>query len=153
MAEAVESKVVELEITAQNKQDFINHLTHELKTPLTAIIGYADYLRTAKYNEEVYFKALTYIYNEGRRLESLSFKLMDLLLVGNDSPEMLREDVSALCAEVGDTVKPLLEKYRVALQTAVEPQTILAERDLFKLLCTNLIDNAVKASKPGDAFT
>jgi signal transduction histidine kinase len=74
---------------------------------------------------------------------------MDLILVGNDKPDMLEEDVSVLCAEVEDAVRPLLDKSQVALRTAVAPNRIHVEKDLFKLLCTNLIDNAVKASKPG----
>ncbi|MEL4105998.1 HAMP domain-containing sensor histidine kinase [Oscillospiraceae bacterium WX1] len=149
MAEAIESKVNELELTANKRQNFIDCLTHELKTPLTSIIGYAEFLRTAKYNEEIFFKSLTYIYKEGRRLESLSFKLMDLILVGKEKPEMHYESVSSLCSDIEEALKPQLERLNVALRTDIEPQKILVERDLFKLLCTNLVDNAIKASKPG----
>jgi signal transduction histidine kinase len=149
MAQAVENNIDALELTAKNKQDFINFLTHELKTPLTSIIGYAEFLRTAKYNEEVFFKALTYIYSEGKRLESLSFKLMDLILVSSETPDMTYEDVHAVCDALEEAIKPQLEKYHVGLQTAVEPHMLYMERDLFKLLCTNLLDNAVKASKQG----
>jgi len=149
MAEAVESNVDALELTAKNRQDFINFLTHELKTPLTSIIGYADFLRTAKYNEEVFFKSLTYIYSEGKRLESLSFKLMDLVLVGSKTPDMRYEDVLAVCADIEQAIKPQLEKYGIGLQIEVAPHMLFIERDLFMLLCTNLLDNAIKASKPG----
>lgn len=149
MAQAVESNVDALELTAKNRQDFINFLTHELKTPLTSIIGYAEFLRTAKYNEEVFFKALTYIYSEGKRLESLSFKLMDLILVGKEKPDKRYEDVLAVCADIEEAIKPQLEKYCITLQVEVAPHMIFIEWDLFMLLCTNLLDNAIKASKPG----
>ncbi len=149
MAEAVESKVDELEITAKKRQNFIDCLTHELKTPLTSIIGYAEFLRTAKYNEEVFFKALTYIYTEGKRLESLSFKLMDLILVGKEKPEFKLEDVLALCSDIEEAMKPQLEKFDIDLCVDIEPHNIFIERDLFTLLCTNLLDNAIKASKSG----
>jgi len=149
MAQAVESNVDALELTAKNRQDFINFLTHELKTPLTSIIGYAEFLITAKYNEEVFFKSLTYIYSEGKRLESLSFKLMDLVLVGSKTPDMRYEDVLAVCADIGQAIKPQLEKYGVGLQIEVAPYMLFIERDLFMLLCTNLLDNAIKASQPG----
>ncbi|SHH84679.1 Signal transduction histidine kinase [Sporobacter termitidis DSM 10068] len=153
MAEAVESKVEELEVTARNRQNFINCLTHELKTPLTTIIGYADFLRTAKYNEEVFFKALTYIYMEGKRLESLSFKLLDLLLLGNETPDLTYEDVSAICADIEEAMRPQLEKFSVTLQAELEPGKVLIEQDLFKLLCTNLLDNAAKASAPSSQIS
>jgi signal transduction histidine kinase len=149
MADAVESKVDELEVTAKSRQRFIECLTHELKTPLTSIIGYAEFLRGAKYNEEVFFKALTYIYTEGKRLESLSFKLMDLILAGRKKPEKTCEDVAALCLEIQETVRPRLETSGVTLSASLGRQTLSVERELFTLLCTNLIDNAIKASKPG----
>lgn len=149
MAQAVESNVEALELTAKNRQDFINFLTHELKTPLTSIIGYAEFLRTTKYNEEVFIKSLTYIYSEGKRLESLSFKLMDLVLVGSKTPDMHYEAVLAVCADIEQAIKPQLEKYGVGLQIEVTPQLLFIERDLFMLLCTNLLDNAIKASQPG----
>lgn len=149
MAEAVENNIDALEQTAKNRQDFINFLTHELKTPLTSIIGYADFLRTAKYNETVFFKSLNYIYSEGKRLESLSFKLMDLVLVGSKTPDMCYEDVVAVCADIKQAIKPQLEKAGVRLYIKVAPQMLLIERDLFMLLCTNLLDNAIKASQPG----
>ena len=149
MAQAVESNVDALELTAKNRQDFINFLTHELKTPLTSIIGYADFLRTAKYNEEVFFKALTYIYSEGKRLESLSFKLMELILIGSKTTDMRYEDVVAVCADIEQAIKPQLEKYGIGLQVEVAPHMLFMEQDLFMLLCTNLLDNAIKASMPG----
>ena len=149
MAEAVESKVDELEVTARNRQHFIEYLTHELKTPLTSIIGYAELLRSSKYDEALFFKALTYIYTEGKRLESLSFKLMDLILVGSEKPDMAYEDVFVACSEIEEVIRPHLEKYNVGLRMKVTPHTLLIERDLFKLLCTNLLDNAAKASASG----
>lgn len=149
MAEAVEGKVEELERTAEDRQMFINALTHELKTPLTAIIGYADFLLTSKYSEEVYFKALNYIYSEGKRLESLSFKLLDLILVGNRTPDMTEEDIAALCLEMEDAMRPQLETRQLLLRVEAEPYQMTLERDLIKLLFTNLIDNAIKASECG----
>ncbi len=149
MAEAVESKVAELEKNVKSRQLFINYLTHELKTPLTSIIGYADLLRTAKYNEETFFKALTYIYSEGKRLESLSFKLMDLILIGNKKPEMEYMDIAVICGELEAALKPQLENKQITLLVKAESYTMLLERDLFKLLCSNLLDNAIKASDVG----
>lgn len=51
------------------KQDFIQSLTHEMKTPLTSIIGYAELLRDIKYNEINNIKGMNYIHSEAKRLE------------------------------------------------------------------------------------
>ena len=52
---------------------------HELKTPMTSIIGYADLLRSQNMSEDETNEAANYIFSEGKRLESLSLKLLDLL--------------------------------------------------------------------------
>lgn len=152
MAAAVEDKVDELGNIANNKQTFIDCLTHELKTPLTSIIGYADLLRSTQYNEEVFFKALNYIYSEGKRLESLSFRLMDLILIENEKPIMKNENIQKLCSEIEESLKPRLTNSNIKLAVSVQPCTLLLEKDLFKMLCTNLLDNAVKASSEGTSI-
>ncbi len=149
MAEAVESKMDELESLAQNRQNFIEYLTHELKTPLTSIIGYADFLRTSRYNEEIFFSSLNYIYSEGKRLESLSFKLMDLIFIENGNPVLMSENIRQLCFEAEEALKPRLASSGIKLAIDVEPCQVLLEKDLFRMLCTNLLDNAMKASRKG----
>lgn len=149
MADAIEGKVDELEAAAKNRENFIYYLTHELKTPLTSIIGYADLLRTTKYNEDIFYKCLNYIYSEGKRLESLSFKLMDLILIGNKKTVVEIEDILPIFEETEQTLKPQLEKSNVELSLSVESVKLVIEKDLIKLLCTNLLDNAIKASKAG----
>lgn len=74
MAEAVEQRTRSLEESEQKKTIFMGNLTHELKTPMTAISGYAQTLLTAKLDEEEKQEALQYIYEECKRLERLSKK-------------------------------------------------------------------------------
>ncbi|MBB3128218.1 signal transduction histidine kinase [Paenibacillus rhizosphaerae] len=150
MAEAIEEKVNALETTDRNKQRFIHYLTHELKTPLTSIIGYADLLRTATFNEEVFYKSLHYIYSEGKRLESLAFKLMDLILFENNEPRMTVWEMETVLEESVQTMRPQLEKAQVGLSMTVEAIRLPMEKDLIQILCTNLIDNSIKASNAGD---
>ncbi|WJH36745.1 HAMP domain-containing protein [Paenibacillus sp. CC-CFT747] len=97
MAAAVETTFEELNRSARAKQHFIECLTHELKTPLTSIIGYAEFLRTTKHSPDHTRRAVDYIYKEGKRLESLSFRLMDLILLDNRSLPLDRQD-SLFCA-------------------------------------------------------
>jgi signal transduction histidine kinase len=152
MAEAIEEKVHALETAARNRQRFIHYLTHELKTPLTSMIGYADFLRTTKFNEEVFDKSLHYIYSEGKRLESLAFKLMDLILVENNQPRLIIEEIRPVLEQTAQLMRPQLEKAQVRLILSVEAARLPMERDLIQILCTNLIDNSLKASKAGSSI-
>jgi signal transduction histidine kinase len=149
MAAAVEANIGELKRTAEDKQHFTECLTHELKTPLTSIIGYADLLRSTKYNEELHFNGLNYIYTESKRLESLSFKLMDLILLRKEELIGTREDARELCMEIAASFLPRLESVGLELVQQVESSYLTVDRDLFKVLCTNLLDNAIKASTEG----
>ena len=72
MAEALEQNIQNLENEVRAREDFIAAFSHELKTPLTAIIGYADMLRSRKLDEEKHFLCANYIYTEGKRLETMA---------------------------------------------------------------------------------
>lgn len=52
MADRIEKDIEELTMTARRQEDFIGSFAHELKTPLTSIIGYADMLRSSQLDEE-----------------------------------------------------------------------------------------------------
>ena len=84
MANVLEKTLGELKDEVRAREDFIAAFAHELKTPLTAIIGYADLLRSRKLDEEKHFLSSNYIYTEGKRLENMSFRLLDIIVTGAD---------------------------------------------------------------------
>lgn len=145
MATAVEEKINELEKNAHEKQRFIDNFTHEIKTPLTSIIGYADFLLATKYNEEIFVKGMNHILNEGKQLEKLSIKMMDLVLLKKEDFDMKKENLEDILFEIKETVTPKLESKNIDLNIYGNGQA-LVERDLIKTLIGNLIDNAIKAS-------
>lgn len=151
MAKAVEGNITELERGTEIKQRFIENLTHELKTPLTSIIGYADFLRSTAYNEKVFFESLDYIYSEGKRLETLSAKLMDLILLEKQELATSRQNIAKLCCQVENILKPRLKISKTKLTVKVQPCQAIVEPDLFKIMLTNLLDNAIKASPEGSS--
>ncbi|MDE6881325.1 MAG: HAMP domain-containing protein, partial [Oscillospiraceae bacterium] len=101
MADAIEKNVQELEDAARRQEDFTASFVHELKTPLTSIIGYADMLRSRDLPEDKRFKAASYIFSEGKRLERLSLSLMSLLVVGHGEADVRSVNMARLCAEAG----------------------------------------------------
>ena len=145
MAEAVEQKVEELEMEAVRKEQFMGDFSHEIKTPMTAIIGYADTLYQKELSREETKEAAAYILNEGMRLESLSKKMMRLLSL--EKEDFCFEDIPAeeFFADIGETMKPLFKKKEQDFFISCGQGCLYAEWDLMKTLVVNLIDNAKKA--------
>ena len=153
MADAVEKNVHALADAARRQEEFTANFLHELKTPLTAIIGYADMLRGGALNEEQTRKAAGYIFSEGKRLEQLSMALMDLLVAGHGAVEVRTLDMEALCRQAAEAVRPALTVRGVALEVQTQPGTLRGSESLLKTLLINLLDNARKASGPGQTVT
>ena len=72
MAEAVSEKIGELQGMIRKRDQFVADFTHEIKTPMTSIIGYADTMRSMELPREEQLLSLSYIFSEGRRLERMS---------------------------------------------------------------------------------
>lgn len=149
MTGAIEQKVVALEDNAKQQKDFVASFSHELKTPMTSIIGYADMLRSQELDEEDAFMAANFIYSEGKRLEALSLKLMDLVVLDKDDFKLMRGYSRKALGHVVAVVTPMLEHAELTFLYDIEQQIILYERDLLLTLVTNILDNARKASSPG----
>ena len=80
MADKMQENITKLETEMQRQESFMGAFAHELKTPMTSIIGFSDLLRQGNLDENTRMMAAEYIHSEGHRLERLSFKLLDLLL-------------------------------------------------------------------------
>ena len=153
MADQVERQVEELEEVSERRKQLLGSLTHELKTPMTSIIGYSDTLLHVKISEEQQKKALEHINEECKRLERLSGKMMNLIgMYNNESIHFEEYPVQELLNRV-----EVLERYHVAengmyLNLSCSMGTLPMDVDLMESLLVNLIDNAIKASREGDTI-
>ena len=145
----LERSLENLQNVADRREEFIASFAHELKTPLTAIIGYADMLRSKDMAPKARFTAAGYIFSEGKRLEALSLKLMDIIVAGKQSYETKRFEVGYFIRSIAAVTVPSLSNDGLTLDMRWEPGTIAIEPDLFKTLMINLVDNARKASHRG----
>ena len=152
MADALEEKVHALQDAAERQKDFTASFAHELKTPLTSVIGYADTLRSRMLPREQQIEAANYIFSEGKRLEAISFALLDLFALERETPEMKAVPVGRLAEEVQHSLSYLLHENDLELVMDLEPASVSCAPELMKDLLYNLIDNARKASKPGDSI-
>ena len=140
-------------LVSERRKQLLGSLAHELKTPMTSIIGYSDTLLHVRINEEQQKKALTHINNECRRLERLSGKMMNLLeLYNNETIHMEKHPVSQLIGKVAELEKYHLKEQGITLETRSDDTVLLMDMDLMESLLVNLIDNAMKASKEGDTI-
>lgn len=153
MAENIESYTDKLKKAAQDRDDFVANFTHELKTPLTSVIGYADMLRTYELDADKRRECADYIYREGKRLEKLSANLLEIIVMENSDIKCVNLNTEHLIKELRGSVAFLLKKYGVRLHIKYEKASIFAEPSLLKTLLYNLIDNACKASQKGQGIT
>jgi signal transduction histidine kinase len=145
MADALEGKIRELEDIAERQQTFTANFAHELKTPMTSIIGYADTIYQKNLPPDEVRQSAWYIMNEGMRLEALSFKLMDLLSLNRTNFTLEQTEIENLLADTRDTIAPAAQKRGVLLTCSWEAGWVRVEYDLFKTLLLNLLDNALKS--------
>ena len=149
MADKVQGNISALETEMGRQERFMGAFAHELKTPMTSIIGFADLLRQGDLDEQTRMMAAEYIYSEGHRLEKLSFKLLDLILLKKDALVMRRVQLSGYLEEIEKAMAPNLKKKNIRLVCRAEQRKVVFEPDLVKSLLYNLIDNASKAMDDG----
>lgn len=153
MAEAVRAREAALNDEAMRKQEFIDNLAHEIRTPLTSVSGFARLLQTANTTEEQRGRALSRISGAARRLETLSSQLLMLSRVEHGSFLFTDLDAAAFLRETAEGLDWTLGEKAVTLTVHAEKGTIRANADLLGLAVRNLILNAVNASGPQSEIT
>ncbi len=146
MAEAIEKNITKLENIASLQENFVSNFTHELKTPLTSIIGYSDMLRTKILDQQTIFNSSNYIYSEGKRLESLTIKLLDLISLNNKAFIFKSTNTKKLIKDVLNIMDPIIIKRKINVVTKIDDSYIRIDEDLIKTLLLNILDNSIKAS-------
>lgn len=149
MADTLEQTMFELEEHARRQEDFTAAFAHELKTPLTSVIGYADMLRSQKMSDEDRLLSADYIFHQGKRLERLSYKLLELVGMKDDEIQKQKIDVQVLADKVVKMIEDILQKKEITLHAKIKPGYIYGDMDLLLSLFGNLIDNARKACEQG----
>ena len=144
MANALEENICKLEEEIEAREEFMGAFAHELKTPLTAIIGYADMLRSHKLDEEKSIMSANYIYTEGKRLEAMSFRLLDIIVAKQEEAQMQEAPVGELFVYLREM---FAEKKEPEIRFSHEEAVVRMEANLIKTVLVNLIDNACKASE------
>lgn len=145
MAQQVEQSVSDMRLSLERQERFGESFAHEVKTPLTAIIGYADLMRGQLLDPREQAEAAQYIFSEGKRLENLSFKLLDLFVLEKTDMPFAIESPASLVRDAVARASLTCRGEGVSIEERCEEGTCYLEPDLVRSLLANLIDNAKKA--------
>lgn len=143
MADTVEQKIADLEDTARRRELLLGALTHEMKTPMTAIIGFSGSLLSMPLTEEGRMEAAYEIHEAAKRTERLSQKMMQLISLQEGNAAVQQRQVDA--RELLERVCAAMPK-DAAFELAVHTETLTGDPDLLFCFLTNVVDNAIKAS-------
>ncbi|MDR0670855.1 MAG: PAS domain-containing protein, partial [Oscillospiraceae bacterium] len=134
------------------KRDFFSNASHELKTPITSILGFSEMLsRRLIAGEAERDEVLRRIETEARRMSGL---IGDILTVSDlesrhTPPDSQRFDLAEVVRDAVDSVSPVRGDAAVEIAVETESVPVRANRRQLRELCVNLIENAVKYNKPG----
>ncbi len=147
--ESEKRKVYKLE---KGRREFFNSVTHELKTPLTAISGYAELLLTGMVQDEDFDKrAIERIYSESDRLHKLVLELIDVSKGMYVIKEELRDvDMKELISQSCNDMNIKANKYSLKIIQNISEGIVKVQQDKIRQVLINIIDNAIKYSSGGN---
>jgi two-component system phosphate regulon sensor histidine kinase PhoR len=135
------------------RRDFVANVSHELKTPLTSISGYAETLTTEHPDPETSAQFLQVILSNARRMQRLVDSLLDLSRIesGRWQPRVEPVDIGAVAREVAAAVGDPAARQRVRFAVEVAPgaESVQADPDAVRQILTNLFDNALRYAPDG----
>ncbi|MCR5611773.1 MAG: hypothetical protein K6F68_08120 [Clostridiales bacterium] len=137
------------------KREFAANVSHELKTPLTSIQGYAEMIATGLASKEDIPDFAERIRKESKRLLALISDIIRLSSLDEGAPESEREpvDMAQIADECRDVLLKSAEDHGVALKLDTESFVIEGSRSLLSEMVYNLIDNAIRYNVPGGSVT
>ena len=148
MAEAVQEHIRALEEKNERQELFINGVTHEFKTPMTSMMLHSETLLNMRLSDEQRAKSLQHIRTQCVWLEHLIQKLLALIALDARIKPVVY-DVGTLFEQVRQSVAETLGQRGTPLEISCEAGELTMDPELMQSLLINLVDNASKASEPG----
>ena len=136
------------------RADFVANVSHELKTPLAALIGFIETLRgPAREDPAARERFLALMDAEARRMDRLVGDLLSLSKLESEPPPArdVRADLVAVTQRVLTLMQPVAARADIAVRSRIAPARapVRGEEDRLVQMLTNLLDNAIKYGRPG----
>ena len=142
-----------IEESERVRSEFSANVSHELKTPLTSISGFAELMKDGYVNDAAHVREFsTTIYNEAKRLLSLIDDIMHLSRIeaGTEDTKFRENvDLHSLASEVLERLSDKADKNEIELSLSGEAFDVYGNRTMLEELLYNLTDNAIKYNQPG----
>lgn len=147
--------VTEREQRERLRREFSANVSHELKTPLTSISGFAELMKEGLVPPEKIPEFSGDIYKESLRLIGLVNDIIQLSRLDENSTQFQRApvDLYDLCAQSIEQLSPVAARQSVTLALTGEHAEIMGVEQLLKEMIYNLLDNAIKYNVPGGSVT
>lgn len=130
----------------QLRREFTSNVSHELKTPLTSISGFAEILKSGDASAETVTDFSSSIYDEAQRLILLVSDIIKISELDEGYVQFEKEtvDLYVLAEEIAKRLKPEAEKKKVRISVLGESAEIVGVRKILGEMIYNLLDNAIK---------
>lgn len=149
--------VTELRRLETMRRDFVANVSHELKTPLTSISGYAETLAHDQPDPATTRQFLSVILNNTRRMQRLVDDLLDLSRIesGHWQPAPERLETAPVAREVWSLFADRARQRQVRFETEIAPaaELVHADPEALRQVLGNLFDNALRYTPPGGCIT
>jgi signal transduction histidine kinase len=158
LTRAFNAMVARVKNSQRSQRDFVANVSHELKTPLTSIQGFAQALLDGTaYMPEARKQAAQIIYEEAARMHRMALDLLDLarLEAGTADLKMSPTDIGVLLKSIVEKFMPQAQRAGIRLQLNVPEilPAVIADGDRLAQVFTNLVDNALKFTPPNGQVT
>lgn len=155
MLERLDRQNKEKAAVARMRKEFSANVSHELKTPLTSISGYAEIMKSGLVKAEDMQGFSERIYNEASRLITLVEDIIKLSRLDEERVELEREEVDLYCLarEVCSRLALFAEKKHVRIEVTGEPVICVGIRQILNEMIYNICENGIKYNKEGGTLT
>lgn len=149
IGEAIETVALKLRRAEEEKDDFINDFSHELKTPIVSIRGFAKLIAKGNISDEEAKEYLSFIVSESDRLVDLTASTLMLDRIQSNRLEVVERefDLSELLRKSILTLQPEWEKKNIEIDADFGECTVKSNDELLSRVFINVLDNAIKYSR------
>lgn len=157
LTERLKLTVEALRSASAAKSDFVASMSHEFRTPLSAILGFSELMGGEPRDGDnviVPVEWVNHIHRGGQHLLALVNDVLDLARVEAGRLELRPEpiDVGSAVTEAVTGLRPLADRKSIVIESVVPPMTVSADRGRFRQILYNLVSNAIKYTPDGGSI-
>jgi signal transduction histidine kinase len=157
LAESFNQMSIRVQQTEDSQKDFLANVSHELKTPLTSIQGFAQsILDGAASTPQELMQAASVIYDEASRMHRLVIDLLTLSKLEEGTAGMLSGpvNISMIMDQLDEKMQPLIQAAELTIKKDISPDlVVMGDGDRLAQVFTNLLDNAIKFTPAGGTIS